>query len=234
MDPSGPKTRTPDAARALESYFDALRARFGPQRWWPARTRLEIILGAILTQNTAWRNAALALRELRRAGLLRQNRLLRTPAARLARHIRPAGFFRQKARTIRNFLGWLDKCCHGSLDKLFAQPPEEARRGLLSIKGLGPETVDSILLYAGRRPYFVADAYTRRVLFRHGLILRRSSYAASQAFIHENLRRDYIIYNEYHALLVEVGKRHCVKSAPKCDACPLKPYLPHSGPVEPV
>ncbi len=226
--PKGEHSRT---AHELERYFHALHARFGSQRWWPARTRMEMILGAILTQNTAWRNAALALRELRRAGLLSPNHLRKTSIPKLARRIRSAGFYRQKARTIHTFLDWLDRHYDGSLHRLFSMPPDEARNGLLSVKGFGPETVDAILLYAGRQPYFVADAYTRRVLARHRLISQESGYDRAQAFIHSCLPRDYVLYNEYHALLVEVGKRYCVKSAPNCSNCPLAQFLPASGPA---
>lgn len=192
---------------------------------------MEVILGAILTQNTAWRNAELALRQLRRAGLLSTDRLRDISADELASHIRPAGFFRQKAETIRRFLDWLIETRGGSLNKLFAGPPEEVRTSLLAIRGFGPETVDAILLYAGRHPFFVADAYTRRLLVRHGLIPKGSDYQAAQAYLHGNLRRDDVIYNEYHALIVEVGKRYCVKSAPKCTKCPLQPFLPPGGPA---
>jgi endonuclease-3 related protein len=212
-------------------YFQALHLRFGPQHWWPARTRLEVILGAILTQNTAWRNAELALRELRRAGLLRPHRLRLLTTSKLAGYIRPAGFFRQKAGTIRRFLDWLDEQCGGSLHKLFANSPEEIRTRLLAIQGFGPETVDAILLYAGRHPFFVADAYTRRLLVRHRLIAKDADYNTAQAFLHRNLKREHVIYNEYHALIVEVGKQYCVRSAPKCSKCPLQPFLPPSGPA---
>jgi endonuclease III related protein len=217
-----------ERARTLELYFHALHNHFGPQRWWPAKTRMEVILGAILTQNTSWHNVQLALGELRRAGLLRHSALSRIPASSLARIIRPAGFFRQKARTILGFLQWLENNFRGSLNQFFAAPPEVARNGLLTVTGLGPETTDAILLYAGRHPFFVADAYTRRVLSRHGLIPNGAGYAATQEFLHRHLKRNYLIYNEYHALIVEVGKRYCVKLAPKCCNCPLEPFLPAS------
>ena len=226
------KSRSPAASRELRRYFRALHAHFGPQHWWPAKTRLEVILGAILTQNTAWRNVELALRELRQAGLLRLSRLRQLTAGQIASHIRSAGFFRQKAATIRRFLEWLDANYAGSLPKLFATPPEELRTRLSGIKGLGPETVDSILLYAGRHPFFVADAYTRRLLVRHRLIPRGADYETAQALLHSQLERDNVLYNEYHALIVEVGKRYCVKSAPKCSNCPLEPFLPRGGPTQ--
>jgi endonuclease-3 related protein len=231
MGPAKRSRRKSEKTRELKRYFHALHLRFGPQHWWPAKTRLEVILGAILTQNTSWRNASLALRELRRTGLTRHAALKQLPAHKLASYIRSAGFFRQKARAIRNFLDWLEHHCGGSLNKLFTLPPEEARNRLLAIKGLGPETVDAILLYAGRHPFFVADAYTRRVLIRHRLIPRSAGYSAAQMFLQQHLKRSHVLYNEYHALFVEVGKRYCVKSAPKCCDCPLRQFLPPSGPA---
>ncbi|MBI4166587.1 MAG: endonuclease III domain-containing protein [Acidobacteria bacterium] len=231
MKPSERVRRKSGKARELEKYFHALHLHFGPQHWWPAKTRLEVILGAILTQNTSWRNAALALRELRLAGLLRYTSLKHLPAKKLAPYVRSAGFFRQKARAIRNFLDWLEQQCGGSLHRLFSLPPEEARNRLLRIKGLGPETVDAILLYAGRHAFFVADSYTRRVLIRHRLIPQNSGYNATQVFMHQHLESSHVLYNEFHALLVKVGKRYCVKSTPKCSNCPLRPFLPPSGPA---
>ena len=203
---------------------------FGPQRWWPARTRLEVILGAILTQNTSWNNAARAIARLRKAGLLNLEALETASNARLERCLRPAGYFRQKAKTVRAFLEWLERDSHGSLTRLFARSDEKLRQDLLQVRGFGPETVDSILLYAGGLPYFVVDAYTKRILSRHGLIPENTGYAEVQAFFHENLPRDARLYNEFHALLVEVGKRFCRPRKPKCEVCPLQGFLP-SGQV---
>ena len=215
-------------ARILQKYFRVLLRHFGPQRWWPARTRLGIILGAILTQNTSWLNAARALRQLRQGKLLAIERLRTTPTGELARQIRSAGFFRQKAGTIHNFLNWLGSEHGGSLSRLFAMPLDEVRRGLLAVKGIGPETADAILLYAGRKPTFVADAYTRRVLVRHGLLAPGASYEAAQLFLHEHLPPDHTLFNEFHALLVETGKRFCLRNDPRCGTCPLRPFLPQS------
>jgi endonuclease-3 related protein len=128
--------------------------------------------------------------------------------------------------TIRNFLDWLTRTCDGSLATLFSRPAQEARRELLKIRGLGPETVDAILLYAGRRPFFVADAYTRRILARHGLVPAKAGYAAVQEFLHRHLPADQALFNEYHALLVEAGKRFCRRREPDCKACPLGAFLP--------
>ena len=223
-----PKTLPASQARILQKYFRVLLQHFGPQRWWPARTRLGIILGAILTQNTSWLNAERALRQLRKSKLLSIERLRATPVDNLARQIRSAGFFRQKAGTIHNFLDWLGSEYGGSLSRLFSTPLDDARRGLLSVRGIGPETADAILLYAGRKPAFVADAYTRRILARHGLLAPGASYEAARLFLHKHLPPDHALFNEFHALLVATGKRFCLRNNPRCDACPLRAFLPRS------
>lgn len=215
-----------EPGKTLLQYYARLRAMFGPQGWWPARTRLEVILGAILTQNTAWRNAVLALRNLRTAGVLNWSCLRRASRADVETCIRPAGFYRQKARTIRTFVTWLTTASKGSLAAVFARPSGELRRELLKLKGFGEETVDTILLYAGQQAFFVADAYTRRVLARHGLVPPTANYAAVQDFLHRNLPPDQALFNDYHALLVEVGKRYCWRQAPRCGGCPLEMFLP--------
>jgi len=217
------------AGDLLSRYYSALQERFGPQQWWPARTRLEVILGAILTQNTAWHNATLALRNLRQSGLLSWQALRRADLPALEACVRPAGFYRQKARTIRNFVDWLDRHHAGSLHRLFSLSPEELRRQLLGLRGLGEETVDAILLYAAQHPLFVADAYTRRVLARHGLIPAAFDYQETQEFLHTRLPRHAPLYNDFHALLVEVGKKHCKPKSPRCAGCPLEEFLPAAG-----
>jgi len=220
------------ADKLLSRYYFALQGRFGPQRWWPARSRLEVILGAILTQNTAWHNATLALRNLRQSGLLSWQGLRHAPLPSLEACVRPAGFYRQKARTIRNFVDWLSQRHVGSLFRLFSQPRAEVRRQLLDLHGLGPETVDAILLYAAQLPLFVADAYTRRVLARHGLIPRAADYHQTQEFLHAHLPPQALLFNEFHALLVEVGKKHCRAHSPRCTGCPLEEFLPAGGAVQ--
>lgn len=225
MQPAGDRPQR-ELRAPLENYFEALLGAYGPQHWWPARTRLEVILGAILTQNTNWDNAARALRRLKEAGLLRWSRLRESSPAQLEPSVRPAGFFRQKARAIQTFVDWLGRNYRGSLTALFNSPPADVRGELLALKGIGPETADAILLYAGRQPFFVADAYTRRVLARHGLISPRAGYAAAQEFLHRHLHRDQALFNEFHALLVKVGKRHCHRDAPRCNRCPLESFLP--------
>lgn len=214
------------AVQLLKRYFSALGSRFGPQQWWPARTRLEVIVGAILTQNATWHNATLAVRNLRKAGLLCWQGLRRASLSGLEACVRPSGFYRQKARTIRDFVDWVSRQHDGSLDRLFSLPVEELRRQLLDLRGLGPETVDAIILYAAQRPVFVADAYTRRVLARHGFLSDAAGYHEAQEFLHEHLPRNASLFNEYHALLVEVGKKHCKRQSPICAGCPLEEFLP--------
>lgn len=218
----------------LRQMFERLLDRFGPQGWWPAETGLEVILGAILVQNTTWQNAARGIARLRAEGMLSLRRLERATLTELEQAVRPAGFFRQKALTIRNFLVWLDRDSRGSLRRLFTQPVIEVRAKLLKLRGLGPETVDAILLYAGRKPLFPADAYTRRVMSRHGLVPETAGYAEVQEFLHTKLPPDPTLFNEFHALLVEAGKRHCLKEAPHCQGCPLEEYMPASEYVHSV
>jgi len=217
------------AGELLPRYYSVLRARFGPQQWWPARTRLEVILGAILTQNTTWHNATLALRNLRKSGLLSWQALRRACLSGLEACVRPSGFYRQKARTIRDFVDWLSREHAGSLDNLFSLPTDELRRQLLDLRGLGPETADAIILYAVQRPLFVADAYTRRVLARHGFVSGAADYHQTQEFLHAHLPPDTSLFNEFHALLVEVGKKHCKPRSPRCAGCPLEEFLPEGG-----
>ncbi len=209
----------------LQRFYSALFKEFGPQSWWPARTRLEVILGAMLTQNTAWHNASLALKKLRAARLLTWPALRKASLAELEDCVRSAGFYRQKARTIRTFADWLDGRYRGSLNALFSLSPAELRSQLLELKGLGPETVDAIILYAGRKPSFVADAYTRRVLARHRMVPAPSSYQSAQSFLHKHLPADAVLFNEFHALLVEAGKRFCRLSQAHCEGCPLEKFL---------
>jgi endonuclease-3 related protein len=210
----------------LGQFYRTLLQSFGPQGWWPARTRLEIILGAILTQNTTWRNATLALKNLRKAGLLTWRALRQASLKELESCVRPAGFYRQKAQTIHYFADWLERALDGSLDALFSMPPARTREQLLSVKGIGPETADAILLYAGRQPVFVSDAYTRRVLSRHQFLPAAGTYESAQQFLHHHLPADQAMFNEFHALLVEVAKRFCRREVARCEDCPLGSFLP--------
>ena len=193
----------------LLAYYREMMGRLGPQGWWPARTRLEVIVGAILTQNTSWENAAKGIRGLRRAGLLNWQALRRVSQPKLQGAIRAAGFYRQKAQTIRNFLLWLHRTHGGSLRRMFAEPAETLRQELLGVKGLGPETVDAVLLYAGGKPFFVADAYTLRILARHEFISPRAGYATAQEFLHRYLPVDAGLFNGWQALLQALFRGLC-------------------------
>ncbi|MGA8215973.1 MAG: base excision DNA repair protein [Candidatus Sulfotelmatobacter sp.] len=160
----------------IRTYYRALFQAWGPQHWWPAQSRFEVIVGAYLTQNTAWTNVERALANLRAARLLNVRAIRRASLAELERLIRPAGYFRQKAKRVKLFVAFLDERYEGSLAKLFARPTEELRQELLGLHGVGPETADSILLYAGNHPVFVVDAYTRRILARHEILPERTAY----------------------------------------------------------
>jgi len=163
-------------ADAIRAYYRSLFRTWGPQHWWPARTRLEVIVGAYLTQNTAWTNVERALANLRAAHLLSVDGIRRSRLSEIERLIRPSGYFRQKAQRLKTFVAFLDKRYGGSLAKMFNQPTDTLREELLSLNGVGPETADSILLYAGNHPVFVVDAYTRRILDRHDLLPEKSDY----------------------------------------------------------
>jgi endonuclease-3 related protein len=221
--------RAPLAERStLERYFHTLSGALGPMNWWPAQTQFEVIVGAILTQSTAWVNVEHALANLRREKLLTPASMEQISEARLARLIRPSGYFRQKAKKLRAFLSFLRENYQGSLARMFRTPTSELRKQLLDVHGIGPETADSILLYAGGHPIFVVDAYTHRILGRHGLSSGKPNYAAVQQYFQMNLPADPALYNEFHALLVNVGKNWCRKSVPRCELCPLLPHLPEA------
>lgn len=209
----------------LQSFYERLFSLLGPQGWWPARTSPEVVLGAILTQNTAWTNVEKALSRLRQEGRLSFRSLEKLPRRRLAQLIRPSGYFNQKAKKIKHFLRFWREQCGGSLTRMFRAPTERLREQLLTVNGIGRETADSILLYAGNHPVFVVDAYTRRILERHQLIRPTASYEEIRNLFESNLPRDAKMYNEYHALLVEVGKNWCKKRNPDCSHCPLGIYL---------
>jgi endonuclease-3 related protein len=200
--------------------FDTL----GPQQWWPGETPFEIVIGAILTQNTNWSNVEKAIKNLKTAGKLSPEEIYGLGITDLAQLIRPSGFFNIKARRIKTFIDWLFSKYGGKLHEMFAQDLQTLRNELLAVKGIGPETADSILLYAGNFPTFVVDAYTYRILSRHGFIPEETTYDEMKAFFEENLPRDVKLFNEYHALLVNIGKMFC---RPKkfCEQCPLRDFL---------
>lgn len=205
--------------------YRALFSAFGPRHWWPARTRMEMIAGAILTQNTAWTNVEKAIRRLRAERALTPRALHDTGLGQLAEWIRPAGYFNVKARRLRAFTSMLERDFGGSLRRLFALDTKALRRALLDVKGIGPETADSILLYAAQRPVFVVDAYTRRFLVRHGWLETKATYEQTARLFHDRLPEEARLFNEYHALVVELGKRYC-RARPRCGECPLRRWLP--------
>lgn len=200
--------------------FDAL----GPQQWWPGETPFEVIIGAILTQNTNWSNVEKAIKNLKADGKLSPEGIKNVPLAELAKLIRPSGFFNVKARRVKAFNHWLFSQYEGSLSRMFSQDLQTLRNELLSVKGIGPETADSILLYAGNMPTFVVDAYTHRIFSRHGFIAEESTYEEMKSFFEERLPKDVKLFNEYHALLVHIGKRYC-KPKKACEPCPLRDFL---------
>ena len=206
---------------------------FGPQHWWPGDSPFEVMLGAVLTQNTNWQNVERAIRNLRDADLLEPHALYNMPVEELEQLIQPAGYFRVKARRLRNLLEFLIDRYDGSLDAMFAVGLPELREQLLGVNGIGPETADSILLYAGGLPSFVVDAYTHRVFSRHGWIDFDADYHQIQDYLQSGLPQEVPLYNEYHALLVRLGKDFCKKSNPQCKECPLHTLLPRGGPREP-
>ncbi len=202
--------------------YEVLYKEFGPQRWWPAKTGFEVIVGAILTQNTAWANVEKAIRNLAAAKLLTPSAMKKVPKKKLAGLIRPSGYYNVKAERLKSFLRFLWKEHNGSLRKMFSRDMETLRAGLLSVKGLGKETVDSILLYAGRKPVFVVDAYTKRILSRHNMAAEESTYDAIQDLFMGHLPHDSRLFGEYHALLVRLAKDNCGKRKPRCRACPAR------------
>jgi len=207
-------------ADVLRQFYDALYEQYGAQHWWPADTPLEVMVGAVLTQNTNWQNVERAIARLRAADLLDLAALRAVPTDRLAELIRPAGYFNVKARRLKSLIDMVWRQYDGDLTAMFAQPMAELREVLLSVRGVGPETADSILLYAGGHPTFVVDAYTYRVVVRHGLLDAQASYEDLKQLFEDAMEPDADLYNEYHALLVRVGKEHCRRRA-RCDGCPL-------------
>jgi endonuclease-3 related protein len=204
----------------LQELYDRLCEAWGPQGWWPGDTPFEVAVGAILTQNTNWGNVARAIAALKDQGLLDPQALHDLPEPELARLIRPAGYFNVKARRLKNFLDFLAQRYDNSMERLAAADPASLRPALLTVKGVGPETADSILLYALAQPTFVVDAYTFRILSRHGLIAEACMYEELRQLFQEHLPARVELYQEYHALLVRLGKELC-RPRPRCPGCPL-------------
>ncbi len=208
----------------LRIIYNVLYKSFGPQHWWPGDTPFEVAVGAILTQNTNWGNVEKAISNLKASRALSAKKIHSMPASRLAALIRPAGYFNIKARRLKAFIGFLVENYQGSMEKMKKEDIHSLRGKLLSVNGVGPETADSILLYALGKPVFVIDAYTKRVLSRHELMGHDESYEDFQSLFHSSLRKDVRLFNEYHALFVRVGKIYC-RPKPLCGICPLKHLL---------
>jgi endonuclease-3 related protein len=215
----------------LMRYYETMSVALGPMRWWPAKTQFEVIVGAILTQSTAWGNVEMAIANLRTARLLTPLAMLRVRTERLATLIRPSGYYRQKARKLKAFVRFLDAQYGGSLKRMFLTPTAELREKLLAVHGIGPETADSILLYAGNHEVFVVDAYTHRIFGRHGITNGKPEYEKVRAMIEATIPRQHELFNEFHALIVNTGKNWCRKSAPRCEDCPLVSLLPANSPL---
>jgi len=207
-------------SRALLSIYHQLMARYGPQYWWPAQEPFEIIVGAILTQSAAWGNAEKAIANLKSAKALSPEALRRLTLSQVAGLIRPCGYYNAKALKLKSFAHWLGEYYNDDLSKLFTNNTDHLRQQLLSVHGIGQETADSIILYAANKPIFVIDAYTRRIINRIGLAPDSNSYPAYQNLFMHNLPADAQLFNEYHALLVCLGKRVC-RNHPLCHQCCL-------------
>ncbi len=205
----------------LEDIYRRLFKTYGPQHWWPAETPFEVIIGAILTQSASWHNVEKAVASLKKAGALSPMAIRHLPQAEIARLIFPSGYYNSKARKLKAFVSWLGANYNDNLDTLFSLNTGDLRVQLLSIYGIGEETADSIILYAGNKPVFVIDAYTRRIIDRIGLKPHPTAYRDYQKLFMENLQADAAYFNEYHALLVRLGKEVCRKT-PVCIQCCLK------------
>ena len=213
----------------LRKYFDALLAHYGPQKWWPAESPFEVMVGAILTQNTAWKNVEKAIRNLKTYDLLDARKIHELDQDTLALAIKPAGTYNVKAARLKKFIAWFLSRFDGDLEKMKSAPPARLREELLEVKGIGPETADAILLYALETPSFVVDTYAHRVLTRHELAMDEATYEDLKEYFEKNLPRDAKLYNDFHALIVSVGKEFCRPKA-RCDQCPLRSYLPGGAP----
>ena len=213
----------------LRQIYDVLNGYFGELHWWPADTPFEVIVGAILTQNTAWQNAAKAIEKLKEAGILTPEGLHSVGIDTLAALIRSSGYYHVKARRLKAFIHYLHTEHNDTVENLFHGDIRQTREKLLQINGIGEETADSILLYAGGKPVFVVDSYTRRILERHDLVKEKAGYGEIQSLFMTNLPRNVALYNQYHALLVSTGKMFCTKKK-LCGGCPLRELTVHPRP----
>jgi len=207
--------------KKLLQIYNKLYPAFGPQHWWPGDTPFEIAVGAILTQNTNWGNVEKAIANLKKEKALSAKAIHDMPLKKLASLIQPSGYFNVKAKRLKSFINFLMNEYHGSMANMKKENMHALRHKLLNVNGIGPETADSILLYALDKPIFVIDAYTKRVLSRHKILEHDEPYEKFQERFHAALEKDVKLFNEYHALFVRVGKLFC-KPKPKCEECPLK------------
>jgi endonuclease III related protein len=214
-------------SREINSIYKKLYKNFGPQNWWPAETPFEVMVGAILTQNTNWGNVEKAIAVLKKHDLLSLRKLRSLGHKQLAELIKPAGYYNIKARRLKNFIDFLFDRYKGNLKKMSDADTAVLRRQLLEVNGIGPETADSILLYALNKPVFVVDAYTKRILNRHSLIKDDAGYEETQKLFMDNLKQQEKLFNEYHALLVKLAKDFCRKTNPVCNNCPLNAKIKH-------
>jgi len=206
--------------KKLTEMYSLLYSHFGWQNWWPAKTKFEVMVGAILTQNTSWKNVERAIKNLRVHNLINPFRLHSVSDKKCASLIKPAGYFNVKTKRLKNFVSFFLRRYNGSLKSLFAQDLKPLRHELLSVNGIGQETADSILLYAGEKAIFVVDAYTRRILMRHNLINENATYETIQNIFMKNLPRDVKLFNDFHAQIVRCGNVYCRRIS-RCEKCPL-------------
>jgi len=208
--------------------YNSLLKHFGPQHWWPGETPFEVIIGAILTQNTSWDNVEKAIASLKASGKFTPEGLFKLPTEKLALLIKSSGYFNIKAKRLKNFLSFLFDDYEGDIDRMLKEDGHILRHKLLNVNGIGPETADSILLYAAEHPIFVIDAYTKRIFSRHGYIDADATYHQMQELFMKCIPQDTCLYNEYHALIVRVGKELC-RTNPHCDSCPVEYDLHKKG-----
>jgi endonuclease-3 related protein len=209
--------------RILEKVYKILLETFGPRGWWPGETPFEVIIGAILTQNTSWKNVEKSIDRLKAENLLHPAVLYKIKDKKLAELIKSSGYYHIKTKRIKNFMAFLQREYRGNLKEMFREETIILRKKLLSISGIGSETADSILLYAGEKPTFVVDTYTKRIFSRHGWISNQDDYEDIRNLFMENMNNNVKLFNEYHALLVHLGKEFC-KKEPRCKECPLRVF----------
>jgi len=219
-----------DCRKELLAIYELLNTHFGDLHWWPADDPFEVMVGAILTQNTAWSNVEKAIAALKQRELLSPEAMARIGEEKLAEIIRPSGYYRVKAKRLKEFIRFLTEGYCGDIDALCAESLPTLREKLLRIRGVGPETADSILLYACGKPVFISDAYTQRILERHNLIPEGATGDRIRALFLDHLPHDAALFNQFHALLVYTGKNYCRKK-PKCMACPLRILFQQRVPV---